>query len=401
MTTSLFIGVNAPSNLIEEINSKSVNSAQISISAIRYSKLISEGIESCTSDHKSLFLAPIGMFPFSKIIFFYKKNDFGKRYYIPFVNIIFLKQICISFYTLFFILKWVLETKSRKKYLFFGFLYLPFLISIIPFKILKKVSVISFVPDMPIYMYSYTKNTSLFKKILKKPYILLTNILTNNIDFFVFITKYMSSHFPTKPFFIIEGFTDSKLLKSELNYLNKINNKKAIMYAGALFEKFGIGTLIDAFMEIPGDYELWLFGYGDLVDYINTKSKIDNRIIFYGNVSNEIVFEFEKKAKLLVNPRPLDHEFTKFSFPSKILEYMSSGTPVITTNLKGIPNEYNDKLFYFVDDSFLEIKNGLIKYLNISDQDLYNFGIIAMNFSIKEKNNIKQMNKLIKNLESI
>jgi len=295
-------------------------------------------------------------------------------------------------------MKWHFRGNSSKKYIIFGFLYLPFLLSIIPFKLSNKVTLVSFVPDLPKYIFTYTRNKSLIKNILKYPYLKLTTNLANLIDYYVFITKYMKTQFPKKKFQIIEGFTDSNYFANQINFKG---NKNSIMYAGALFEKFGVSTLIDAFMDIPGDYELWLFGYGDLTNKIIEQTKIDKRIIYFGNVSNEIVEQYEIKAKLLVNPRPLLQEFTKYSFPSKILEYMSSGTPVLTTKLLGIPEEYDDKLYYFVNDSYLEIKNGLIKYLNYTDEELFKFGMISRNFVLEEKNNKIQISKLIYNLENI
>ena len=49
----------------------------------------------------------------------------------------------------------------------------------------------------------------------------------------------------------------------------------------------------------------------------------------------------ELKATLLVNPRPTTEEFTIYSFPSKNMEYMASGTPLLTTKLPGMPEEYH------------------------------------------------------------
>ena len=394
---TLYVSINAETDLISKINKKSNNSSQISIAAVKYSKLISEGLNFCSADHMNLFLLPIGMFPNSKILFFYKKSK-SNNHYIPFINIFLIKQTCVVFYTLFFIMKWHFIGNSSKKYIIFGFLYLPFLLSIIPFKFSNKVTLVSFVPDLPKFIFSYTRNKSVIKNIIKYPYIKITTNLANLIDYYVLITKYMKTQFPKKKFQIIEGFTDSNYINNQINFTG---NKNSIMYAGALFEKFGVSTLIDAFMDIPGDYELWLFGYGDLTNKIIEQTKIDKRIIYFGNVSNEKVEEYEIKAKLLVNPRPLLQEFTKYSFPSKILEYMSSGTPVLTTKLLGIPEEYDDKLYYFVNDSYLEIKNGLIKYLNYNDEELFKFGMISRNFVLEEKNNKIQISKLLYNLQNI
>jgi glycosyltransferase involved in cell wall biosynthesis len=388
----LYIGIYAEKDLIELVNKNSISSSQIAISAIKYSKFIAEGLNSLYPDSTNLFLVPLGMFPSCKIILF-KNNDQSNNIYIPYINLILIKQLCISIYIFYFTLVWYLKNIKEKKYIFFGFLYFPFLLPMIPFKFFFNVKIISFVPDLPKYIFTYTNANHNFKTLLIPLLVFITNILSKMNDYLIFITKYMSLQFPNKKHFIIEGFTDINLKNNIKD--DFIENKNAIMYAGALFEKFGIKTLLDAFSEISNNYELWLFGFGDLTDYITDQSKKDNRIKFFGNLPNDIVLDYEKKARLLINPRPLNHEFTKNSFPSKILEYMTSGTPVLTTKLPGIPDDYSDKLFFFDDDTKFSIKNGIINYMNKSDCELYNYGKKSKEYAIKEKNNIKQITNLI------
>ena len=80
-----------------------------------------------------------------------------------------------------------------------------------------------------------------------------------------------------------------------------------------------------------------------------------------GNLPSEQVFEYEKKAKLLVNLRDPSVELTKYAFPSKILEYMSSGSAVLTTKLEGIPNEYFSFINTVDNLTYVEVKNAIEK----------------------------------------
>ncbi len=75
------------------------------------------------------------------------------------------------------------------------------------------------------------------------------------------------------------------------------------MYAGGLNKRFGLELLIDAFKEIEGDYELWLFGSGDYESDIIKQSEIDTRIKYFGKVDREVVLGYEMKSTLLVNLR--------------------------------------------------------------------------------------------------
>jgi glycosyltransferase involved in cell wall biosynthesis len=391
---TLFIGVFADSVLINYINNISNNSSQVSFAAIKFSKSIADGLESNSSDHVNLFLIPIGVYPNCKKFIFYKKGN-NNNYYIPFVNILFLKQLCISIYVFLFVVNWCILNFGHKKYLFTGFLYLPFLFAIQPLKYFQLFNFISFVPDLPKFIFSYTKKQGIVKAYFQSLYIKITNKLSHKIDYYVFITKYMAEYFPNKPFSIIEGFSSPCL---DYDVELKIS-KNAILYAGALYEKFGIKTLINVFNNLPGNYELWLFGYGDMIEYISQMSKSNPKILFFGNISNSLVLDYQKKARLLVNPRPINHEFTKYSFPSKILEYMSSGTPVLTTKLAGIPPEYDDKLLYFEDDSYNGIMNGLVKYLNYSDDELFEIGNKSIEFIRVQKNNDTQISNLISRIK--
>ena len=51
-----------------------------------------------------------------------------------------------------------------------------------------------------------------------------------------------------------------------------------------------------------------------------------------------------------MNPRFTGAEYTLYSFPSKNIEYMVSGTPVITTRLAGIPDDYYPYVFVFEEE---------------------------------------------------
>lgn len=61
---------------------------------------------------------------------------------------------------------------------------------------------------------------------------------------------------------------------------------------------------------------------------------------YFGVVANEIVVQEQLEATLLVNLRPTNEEYTKYSFPLKNMEYMVFSTPVPTTCLRDMHEEY-------------------------------------------------------------
>lgn len=389
----LVIGTFLDHKLIEKYNNISKSNSKVSIAAVKYSKLISEGFRyNLGEDSDHLFMAPIGAYPNCRKILWTRGIIDGVKY-IRFINIIILKQVTVSFYLFLYLLKWSFINRSEKKVVVFTFIYLPFLCSIIPFKIFSKINFVSFVPDMPSYEFSYSENDGFLKRKLIPAYISLSNQMIGLLDYFIFITKYMKNVFPNRPHCVMEGVVD--IAKENTAAIEKLENKKAVMYAGALFEKFGITTLLEAFSQISGDFELWLFGTGDAVSEIKNKAAQDARIKYFGTLPNEQVLNFQKKAALLINPRFSSEDFTKYSFPSKLLEYLSSGTPALTTRLPGIPDDYKDK-FYFIDDESVEgFKCALEKSLKKSTQELHDFGIQGKYFVNSEKNYKKQIKNVI------
>lgn len=109
----------------------------------------------------------------------------------------------------------------------------------------------------------------------------------------------------------------------------------------------------------------------------------------------------EKKATLLINVRKTNEQFTLYSFPSKTIEYMTSGTPVLSSNLPGIPKEYHKYMFILEDTSKEGLKNKLQEILKLSPDILEIKGKEAYEFVIKNKNNNVQAQRILELLNKI
>ena len=126
----------------------------------------------------------------------------------------------------------------------------------------------------------------------------------------------------------------------------------------------------------------------------------DDRVFYGGMLLNTQIVEKEQEATLLVNPRPTGEEYVKYSFPSKTMEYMASGTPVLTTVLPGMPKEYHPYVFLLEDESEDGIAAKLKEVLEQSEEDLFRKGCEAREFVLKEKNNVIQAKKILDMLNS-
>lgn len=212
-------------------------------------------------------------------------------------------------------------------------------------------------------------------------------------DGYVFLTKYMNIEYNPyqKPYIIMEGCADASFENQDVSK----DFPRIIMYAGAIEKQYGFDTLVQAFMqlELP-NIEFHLYGKGKFIEQLLLYAQKDARIKYMGVVSNTEVVVAEQRATLLVNPRFSNQDFVKYSFPSKTTEYMVSGTPLLTTRLAGIPDEYFQYCYTFESETVDGFARKLTEVLSLSDAELQAKGKSAQEFVLKYKNNIIQGERL-------
>lgn len=245
------------------------------------------------------------------------------------------------------------------------------------------------------------------------PELMITNINQKNKRFFdsvikkctcyIFLTSELNEklNIQKKPYRIIEGHCDITLEDSRNSFLKEKNKKIICLYAGYLDEKYGVKKLVDSFIKANvHDAELHIYGDGPFSSDLEKIIKVNSNIFYHGVVLNKEVVRSELEADLLVNPRPSNEEYTKYSFPSKNMEYMVSGTPVLTTKLSGMPKEYYEYVYLFDDESVDGMSTTLKTVLSLSKWNLIEKGKRAKSFVLHKKNNVIQSRKIIDLIEN-
>lgn len=109
-----------------------------------------------------------------------------------------------------------------------------------------------------------------------------------------------------------------------------------ILYAGALEEVTGVDILLDSIQQIPDDNLTFIIsGRGSLVDQIKLAERRDKRIKYVGFLEESEFIQILSKAHILINPRNMNLDQNNNNFPSKILEYLATGKPIISTKFSG------------------------------------------------------------------
>ena len=312
--------------------------------------------------------------------------------YLPFINLPIIKNVMIFIMSLFHTIRWILKHKKQQRFVICDPLNLSLTVGALMACKLMREKVAVIVTDLPNLMINQ-KKLSIKGWLYRK---LVTSILFK-FDKYILLTAQMNKvvNPNNNPSIVMEGIVDLNMQTST----NLISNKaaeKILIYAGGIYEMYGIKNLILAFLKLTDiNLRLHIYGAGEMEEDMPEFIKLDSRIKYLGSVENEKVVANLSKATLLINPRPTTEIFTQFSFPSKNMEYMVSGTPLVTTKLPGMPLEYNQFVYLFDDESETGIFNTLRFLLNKPELELHNFGLTAKEFVLNNKSNFIQAGKII------
>ena len=368
MKVLFLCGVFAAENEAEVISHAK---APVEYSANRFQEKLISGFLEQGYDCSVLSAPFIGAYPVgSNLMFFKGFQEHQEQYeYVNFCNVWGIRNASRAA-SLKSGLKHFIEAADDEKLIVVYSPHTPFLEAAVYAK--KKdprIKITIVVPDLPQYM-NLNSKISLVYRIGKKYDIAKFNKLLLTVDSFVVLTEPMKSVLGVgeRPCIVVEGIVETDVFESNKQakrLLHKEAGVKNIVYTGKLNEKFGVKLLVDAFRLLEGEeYRLILCGRGDADAYVREQSEQDPRIIALGQVTPDVAREWVLGADVLVNPRPNNEEYTKYSFPSKNIEYLSSGNPVVAFMLDGMPAQYRDYIHEIPSDDAIGLKNVMESVLN-------------------------------------
>ncbi len=273
-------------------------------------------------------------------------------------------------------------------------MYLPFLKALSDsLKIYKHIHSCIIVPDLP-NAFGFGNGFSI-RTVLKKINGYYRYRYTRGGKSFVLLTEYMVTPLNIKEKFytVVEGISP---INSPKEQLDDYGDYKILLYTGAINKRFGMDKLLEAFHKIENNnLRLWICGMGDYKEEIEKASREDSRITYFGYKSAEEVHKMQMQATILVNPRANEEEYTKYSFPSKTLEYMTCAKPVLMYKLDGIPDDYDEYLIYIRENTVESIKDAILHVSEMSIEELTSYGDQARTFAIQNKNAATQGQKVL------
>lgn len=288
--------------------------------------------------------------------------------------------------------KWIDTHKEPHAIIIFS-MYTPYLLpTVLSAKTGSKICLI--VPDLPEYM-DEMLNKKPLKKILKRLDRHILNKLLKRVDYFILFADAMadSLNIGNKPSMRVEALASLDETYDNID-VKKMNG--VLLYTGTLDKRYGITDLLDAFALVKDkNARLWICGEGNAGAQVRAAAGKDSRIKWFGHISREKVLRLQRKATVLVNPRSGEGTYTKYSFPSKTIEYMLSGTPVIMRKLSGIPSEYYEHIIVDEIGTVESLAQVISETLNLDNRQLEKIGKEARDFIIEKKNPAAQCKKIL------
>lgn len=188
----------------------------------------------------------------------------------------------------------------------------------------------------------------------------------NNLNGIILFNKNAYSELNLKIPFLVSKVGIEEREISETSYKRK-NKVFKIVYAGSLEVYNGIELMISSITNNRlKDVELEIYGDGTLKEYVESYAKKYNNIKYNGIIERDKVGNVIEKADLLLNLRDINSVVSKYAFPSKLIEYMASGIPVLTTRL--IDNKLFEQGVFILSEYKEDDLINLIEYIKDNPQ---------------------------------
>lgn len=329
MTTTFVGAFNPITNLMSDSSSGAGAKVQYQII---------QSIFADTPDLKTIVMQEYRTWPFSD--FYIKRKRDGCINFLPMVNFFLTKKLFFAFRVF---IELIVSSPS-KVYFYNTNAYLNFFMWLLSF-IRKKHIKILIIQDFNVPR--KITSSDIFRLNLVFSYF-FAKLTKYSFNYFVPITQQLGDHlgFPSNrsyPFLgaVLDGYNREQIDKST----------NIAVFAGALEPYNGVDYFLEAWSKLDNPIELHIFGSGTLVELVSSFANDNNRIIYHGFQSPNIVKGYIERAAVNFCFRYSRGIEQEFFFPSKFFDVVANSGIVVCNRFINIPKELEHTI-YFVEDDF-------------------------------------------------
>lgn len=163
----------------------------------------------------------------------------------------------------------------------------------------------------------------------------------------------------SKPQLVIPGIVEPAIGAKQ-------NPRPYVFFSGALYNRYGIEALLKGFLQLNHpNLDLLIAGFGPEASMIEQLSQQHRHIKYLGLLSPLQTRKYQAGAYVNVNPRPVDAQLDAVAIPSKVLDYIASGAPTLTTRHPFFESYFPQTLQWIEDASEDGIRVSLKRFLSL------------------------------------
>lgn len=321
---------------------------------------ILHALESAGADISAVFsVRTVPSYPRQRLLFGPGEQPVGGRFrarLLPFVNLGPVKTLTTSVTLVPELLRWAWRNRGRPRaVLLYNVNIPPGIVGLLASR-LSGTRIFAIVADIQVPGSGFYADTFL----RRADYRLQTRTLPL-LDGLIVLTKRMAADFaPGTPWLLMEGGVPEEAVAGPLpaaRHGEEAGAPVVFMYSGTLTDLKGIPLLLDGFARARGEHlRLWIAGGGPLQPQVEAAAARDPRIRCFGSLPHAGVMRAYEDVDVLVNPHSTRHVTARYLFPSKLLEYLAMGRPVITTcSTPEVREEYGDVAYVMDEEDAAEL----------------------------------------------
>ena len=214
-----------------------------------------------------------------------------------------------------------------------------------------------------------------------------------HFDGLIVVARGIAEEFaPGVPFVVVDGGIPLRVIEEFSGAISTEGtsggegSEVIVMYAGGLSALNGVPLLLKAFAGVAGaNYRLRVAGAGPCRGLVEEAAERDARITYLGVLGNARIRELYSEATVLVNPHSTTMRTARYVFPSKLIEYMASGTPVISTCPPGMDARYEHCIVALTEETPEALAALVLAVAKLGARERRAIGQRAREFVLREK----------------
>jgi glycosyltransferase involved in cell wall biosynthesis len=140
---------------------------------------------------------------------------------------------------------------------------------------------------------------------------------------------------------------------------------RVVIYMGSFFYFSGLPEVIASMTTAPADVKLLLVGGGEQDLELRAQVKklgLEKSVLFAGFVGFDALPSYLKLADVAINAMQRSL-VSNTAFPNKVIQYLASGVPVVSTRLKGLETTFGDSPALVFVDSPEQVMSAALRVL--------------------------------------